>query len=109
MLTKRLWGMFPKAHNDNYQITDLLQLSRKEKASRAHCLNVLRRRHAWKTMQKSHENFPTVYAKIEGFLLVKQVRNAILFYNLVKGDRIRAFNDYLEKLPPRSLYFGGAR
>lgn len=109
MLTKCVCGIRLRAQNDNYQITDLLQLSRKEKESRRYCLSTMRRRHAWKKMQRSHENFPTAYAQIEGFLLVKQVRNAILFYRLIKGHRIKAFSHYLENLPQRRVYFGGVQ
>lgn len=110
MSTKRMWGMFPKAQNDNYQITDLLQLSRKEKESKIQCLRIMRRRNEWRKMHGSHAHFKwMVYAKVEGMLLKRQVQDAILFYRLVKTERIRAFDTYLSRLPSRSFVKAGAQ
>jgi len=97
----------PKNTPDNFQIFDLLQLSRKERECRNQCINSMRKFDQWKKMQKSQEisalNF---YSKIEGVLLRRQAQDAILFYRIIKNDRVRAFNDYMQKLPLRTGSFG---
>ena len=110
MWTKRVCEIFSNKRNDDYQITDLLQFSRKERESRIHCLNIMRRRHAWKMTRGRRGSFKTViYAKIEGLLLKRQVQDAILFYRLVKRNRIHAFKSYFDRLPPRGYEYGAAR
>ena len=110
MSAERVCGIFPKAQNDNYQITDLLQLSYKERESRLQCLNAMRRRQEWKKTHSRQERSEIMaYVRIEGILLARQVQDAILFYKLVKKNRIRAFNHYLNKLPQRGFEYGAAQ
>lgn len=101
MSTKRVCGVL-KDHDQNYQITDLLQFSRAEKESKTRCMNIMQRRKAWKKMQGGHADTEfMVYAKLEGMLLKRQVRDAIFYYRQIKGKRIQAFETYLENLPAR--------
>lgn len=110
MFAEYVCGLFSKAENDNFQITDLLQLSHKERESRLLCRRALRRRADWKKTHGSHDNSRLmVYTKIEGIFLKRQVQDAILFYRLVKKDRIRLFNSYMENLPSRGFVCGAAR
>jgi hypothetical protein len=110
MFAEYMYGVLSKPRNDNFQITDLLQLSHKERESRLLCRRALRRRADWKKVHGSHQNSRLmVYTKIEGILLKRQVQDAILFYRLVKKDRIRIFNSYTENLPSRGFVCGAAR
>ena len=101
-MLRRMTENFIRPQNDNcdYQITDLLQLSRKEHESRIHCRRTLRQFGDWKKTHVSHVH-PAVmfHSRIEGILLKRQVQDAILFYRLVKKDRMRAFQDYMGRLP----------
>ncbi len=96
-----------KTVTNNFQIFDLLQLSRKERECRTHCISSMRKFDQWKKMHKSREiSALSFYTKIEGVMLRRQAQDAIFFYRIIKNDRVRAFNDYMQKLPVRSGVFG---
>ena len=99
MLTKNVCGIFLE-HNNEYQITDLLQISRQENESKIRCLCIMKRRNAWKKMHGNYTHGRSmVCAKLEGVLLKRQVQDAIFFYRQLKGRRINAFESYLNNLP----------
>jgi len=91
-----------KAKND-FQIFDLLQLSKKERECRALCISSMQKLDQWKKLQNSQDgSVLNFYAKIEGVMLRRQAQDAILFYRIIKNDRARAFHEYMEKLPVRT-------
>lgn len=103
---------FLKPHNDNHdlQIVDLLQISRREQESRHLCQEKIREFNVWKKTQGRHNNSrSSFHTRMESLLRRKQVQDAILFYKLVRMDRVRAFNTYMEKLPMKQLLSGGVR
>lgn len=94
---------------DSFQILDLLQLSRKERDVRLHCLNAVQRFSAWKKTHGSHDVGRMIkYSEIEGLMLKRQARDAVYLYRMVKKDRMTIFRQYLEKLPQRQMMRGGA-
>jgi hypothetical protein len=94
----------------NPQIFDLLQLSRKEREVRTLSQKLIRQLYCWKRTARKNQN-PSLklYMEIEGILLRRRAQDAVLIYRLVKNDRIRAFNDYMEKLPPRNNNFSAVQ
>ena len=91
---------------DNFQLLDLLQLSRKEKECQQSCKRSIRQFDDWKKRHReAHSQFP-VYSQIEGILLRRQAQDAVLLYKIVRKDRMRAFADYIEKLPARKPILG---
>jgi len=87
-----------------FQILDLLQLSRKEREVRLHCLNSVRRFSEWKKTHDRHAKGRAMsYSAIEGEILKRQARDAVYMYRMVKKDRMAVFRRYLEKLPPRQI------
>lgn len=87
------------------QIFDLLQLSRKEKECRLQCRFIVRQLGAWKRAQKASTVSSYLYPYIEGILLRRRAQDAVMLYRIVRRDRIRAFKDYVEKLPARNNIF----
>lgn len=82
------------------QIFDLLQLSRKEREYRTLCIRTMRKFNDWKKSKPAkNDSSLRLYTQVEGVLLRRQAQDAILFYRLIRKDRIRAFNDYIKKLP----------
>ncbi len=82
------------------QIFDLLQLSRKEREYRSLCIRTMRKFNDWKKSKgTAADPLLNFYSQVEGTLLRRQAQDAILFYRLIKKDRMRAFNDYINKLP----------
>ncbi len=91
----------------NFQIFDLLQLSKKERECRAQCISSMQKFDRWKKLQKSQESSVlNFYSKIEGIMLRRQAQDAILFYRIIKNDRVQAFQEYMQKLPVRNGVFG---
>ncbi len=94
----------------NFQIYDLLQLSRKERECRAQCLYAKRKWNDWKRagniVSYPHLKF---YAHVEGVLLRRHAQDAAMLYRLVRKDRMAAFRAYVENLPIRSGICGDAR
>lgn len=91
------------------QIFDLLQLSQKEKECRLACRFEMRRFCAWKRTKKPATVLFCPYREIEGVLLRRRVQDSVLLYRLVRRDRIRAFHNYMEKLPARNNNFSAAQ
>lgn len=104
-------NFFYQYANDNQlQLLDLIQLSHQELQSRRSCLTLLRRFSVWKKIHISHVNSVfMIFFWMEGILLKRQVRDAILFYKLVKRHRIKLFNDYMDRLPARTFVCGASR
>ncbi len=100
----------PAACLSTNNITDLLQLTRKEKEMRLLCLESLHKFGEWK---KSHVHYATFRLKmiytIKGMIVKKQVRDAIFFYKMVKIVRIHHFNHYLYRLATKAYAYGGGR
>lgn len=94
---------------NDFQIFDLLQLSKKERECRALCISSMQKFDRWKRLQNSQGgSVLNFYEKIEGVMLRRQVQDAILFYRIIRNDRVRAFQAYMEKLPARSGVFGAS-
>ena len=92
-----------RALPESPQIFDLLQLSKKERDSRNSCLHAINRFEIWKKAAfMVNEPSLAFYVQIEGIILRRQAHEAIRFYRMLRKDRMRIFNEYLEKLPPRS-------
>lgn len=101
--------LFLPAKNE-FQILDLLQLSRKEREVRLHCLRSMRRFSEWKKTHGRHvEGRVMSYSMIEGMLLKREARNAVFLYRIIKKDRTAIFRQYMKKLPPRASICGAAR
>lgn len=99
-----------KKDNHDYQITDLLQLSRKETEARLGVLQAKHRFEAWKKTHASHEDGRRfAYVSLEGFILKRQMRDTILFYKMVKRDRVQSFNAYIDRLPVANNVYGAAQ
>jgi len=91
------------------QIFDLLQLSRKERESRAACRRLIREFESWKKQQASEKDFSVrLYGEIEGIMLRRQAQDAVLLYRMIRRDRIRMFAEYVEKLPMQKNIFRAA-
>ena len=99
-----------KDQNPNYQIYDLLQLSQKERQCRIQCFHATRKLKQWKKSgpESSASNL-LFYSHIEGVLLRRQAQDAVILYRLIRKNRIRIFENYMENLPLRTNHFGGAR
>lgn len=83
----------------NLQILDLLQLSRKERECKIACLRTIRQFEIWKKKHRSaNDSAFSLYSQIEGVILRRQAQDAVLFYKLIRKDRMRAFQHYMEKL-----------
>ena len=108
-MLKKLFFFNHRSSQNTAQIFDLLQLSRKEKECRAICIQTMRKFDGWKKSQSSqNDSIVNVYAQIEGMMLRRQAQDAVLVYRLIRKDRMRAFNKYIEKLPVRSKVKGAA-
>ncbi len=87
---------------ENPQIFDLLQLSRKERDCKIICTRAIRQFEEWQAIQKKYVPFSlNITVQIEGILRRRRARRAILFYKMVKGNRMKAFQKYMEQLPQR--------
>ena len=106
MFTKRKSKNFFLKHKSQAQrpqIFDLLQLSKKERECRAICLFAIRQYEAWKkTIGTEGGSSLKLYCIIEGIFLRRRAEDAVLFYRMIRKDRMQSFQDYMEKLPPRS-------
>lgn len=88
------------------QIFDLLQLSRRERDYKILCLHAIRKFEDWKRAQeKSSVTYMKMHVRIEGIRLRLHARNAMLFYKMIKRDRIEAFQRYMGQLPQRAVNF----
>lgn len=87
------------------QIFDLLLLSRKEKECRLRCRAVMRELGMWKRAQKAGIASSCLYPDVEEILLRRRAQDVVMLYRIVRRDRIRAFRDYMEKLPARNNNF----
>lgn len=96
-----------KATEKTMQIFDLLHLSRKEREYRILCQKTIRRFEDWKKKRESDSAW-NMYVQIEGLLLRRQAQDAVLFYRMVRKDRIKIFQDYIAKLPDRTKFFSAA-
>ncbi len=83
----------------DFQIYDLLQISRHEHDLRKKCLQALRNHTAWK---KSGRTLFTV-EPLEGLKLRKNARQALLRYKQVRDCRMAVFKSYMQTLP----HYGG--
>lgn len=91
------------------QIFDLLQLSRKEREHRTLCKSMLGKFNAWKKNYRDQTDHSLkLCAQVEGILLRRQAQDAVLFYRMVRKERVRKFRDYLEKLPAQKSLFRAA-
>lgn len=96
--------------NQNLQIFDLLQLSRKEQDCRSLCRRFIRDLESWRRKSgKTTKNSFKFYEDIEGLLLRRRAQDAVMMYRLLRRERVRLFADYMGNLPARSsaLPFSG--
>lgn len=92
------------------QITDLLQISRSEQDMRRRCRTVFRRLSGWRRARTGVKNKRSAIPYlIEGFMIKKQVRDAIFCYKMAKQKRIRTFQTYMENLPSVKSRAGGGQ
>lgn len=91
-----------KPANQNLQIFDLLQLSRKEQDCRVLCRRFIRDLESWKrkSAQAASGAFK-FYDDIEGLLLRRRAQDAVMMYRLLRRERMRLFAHYMENLPLR--------
>lgn len=88
------------------QILDLLQLTRAESEYKMICVHAIHQIEEWKIAQNKISKFPKkIHGRVEGALLRRKARAAVIFYKMVKDNRIKAFQDYMEKLPQRATAF----
>lgn len=93
----------------SFQIFDLLQMSRREKESRHACRISIGRFMQWRRGQnKKHDGVLAFHAQVEGLLLRRQAQDAVLIYRAIRHERIRAFRDYLDRLPQQDSLFRAA-
>lgn len=95
-----------KRAQDPLQIFDLLQLSRKEKQGREQSFASIQNFNRWKRKRILQEGLPAnTFGRIEGVLLRRKAQESLHQYRMMRNVRIRAFANYMEKLPLReSLY-----
>lgn len=92
-------------HKEEPQIFDLLQLTRSEWECKADFLRIKRKLHKWNSsFEKTGEGFSSSVGYGEAVALRKQAQAALLTYRLVKRERMRAFDEYMGRLPAQNYF-----
>ena len=91
------------------QIFDLLQLSRTERESKTEFLKLKKNLQKTNGRYEREENFSVkIVLRSEAMLLRKKAQEAVLFYRLVRRERIRLFQAYIECLPLQKQFLRNA-
>lgn len=92
-------------HKEEPQIFDLLQLTRAEADCKAAFRRIKKKLHKWNgSFEKIDGEDCVMRLYAEGILLRKQAQAAVLTYRLVRRERIRAFREYIDRLPVRNNF-----
>jgi len=83
--------------NQNLQLFDLLQLSRKEKELKNICLSSIKYFEKWKQQFNSQDK--ELLDFFEGFVLKQRIKQNLLAYRIFRKNRIIAFKFYMNQLP----------
>ena len=87
-------------HHCAPQIFDLLKLSKREHECRKEFLNTKKKLQKWHASYEDEKNyFLKSILQHEGIVLRHEAAKAVLFYRLVRRERMRMFHDYIERLP----------
>ena len=87
------------------QIFDLLQLTRFEWECRADFIRIKRKLHKRNiSVEKNGEGFLSPQDYADAVHLRKQAQAAAMTYKLVKRERLRAFHEYVSRLPAQNNF-----
>jgi hypothetical protein len=85
-----------------FQLFDLMQLSRKEQECKAACLRA--RRHYRLHQKNANQNLAICrpFDGMEGVMLTRHMQDLFFLYKAVRRERMRIFHEYMERLPARA-------